>query len=171
MHINTKTSEDWITELELEPHIEGGFFKRIYQADHRPMIETVNGPRFSMTSIYYLLNSDSPTGRFHLNTSDIMHVFVAGDPIRYTLINDATGDISTQVLGHDIKNGQSPTLAVPGGTWKASDINLNKNVGYGLLTEAVVPGFDFSDMTLGQRHKLLAKFPQHSQVIYEFTPD
>lgn len=165
-----KTSIEWITELALEPHIEGGFFKRIYQADHRPMVETENGPRFSMTSIYYLLTADSPNGRFHLNTSDIMHVFVAGDPVRYTLINDQTGEISVHVLGHDIQNGQSPTLAVPGGTWKASDINLSSDFGYGLITEAVVPGFDFADMTLGERNKLLTKFPQHSQAICALTP-
>lgn len=48
-------AQDVIKALDLEPHVEGGYFRRTYQADHREMLETTGGPRYLMTSIYYLL--------------------------------------------------------------------------------------------------------------------
>ncbi len=165
------TAQDWIDYLQLEGHIEGGFFRRIYQADHRPMLRTEQGERYLMTSIYYLLSAQSPIGHFHLNRSDIMHVFVAGDPITYHLIDDETGEYRQVVLGDDIRNGQTPTMMVRGGTWKASEVPANGEAGFGLITEVVSPGFDYSDMTLGKKQDLLARFPQHQDRILRLTHD
>ncbi len=165
------TAQDWIDHLQLEGHVEGGFFRRIYQADHRPMLETEQGPRYLMTSIYYLLSSQSPVGHFHLNRSDIMHVFVAGDPITYHLIDDQTGEYRQVVLGDDIRNGQTPAMMVRGGTWKASEVPAEGPAGFGLITEVVSPGFDYADMTLGKRAELLTRFPQHRDLIERVTRD
>ncbi|MEG2391155.1 MAG: cupin domain-containing protein, partial [Pseudomonas sp.] len=30
--------DELITALDLEPHVEGGYFRRTYQADHRKML-------------------------------------------------------------------------------------------------------------------------------------
>lgn len=165
------TAQDWIDHLQLEGHVEGGFFRRIYQADQRPMLETEQGPRYLMTSIYYLLSSQSPVSHFHLNRSDIMHVFVAGDPITYHLIDDQTGEYRQVVLGDDIRNGQTPAMMVRGGTWKASEVPADGLAGFGLITEVVSPGFDYADMTLGKRSELLTRFPQHSDLIERLTRD
>lgn len=61
-------------------------------------ITTVGGPRYSMSSIYYLLTTDSSIGQFHLNRSDIMHYYHLGDAIQYSLISpDGTlKTVSTQ---------------------------------------------------------------------------
>jgi len=69
------TASNLVAALDLEPHVEGGFFRRTYQADHRDMLETEGGQRFLMTSIYYLLTAESPVGQFHFNQSDILHYF------------------------------------------------------------------------------------------------
>ncbi|MFD0532094.1 cupin domain-containing protein [Kitasatospora arboriphila] len=34
------TAQQWIDSLGLEPHVEGGYFRRTYQADHRPTVRT-----------------------------------------------------------------------------------------------------------------------------------
>lgn len=36
------TAEDIISAHDLEPHIEGGYFRRTYQADHPDMLQTAH---------------------------------------------------------------------------------------------------------------------------------
>src|SRR5690554_4665548 len=75
------TAEMVATALNLSSHVEGGYYRRSYQADHRDLVNTQSGERFLMTSIYYMLTTQSPVGHFHLNKSDIMHYYHLGDPI------------------------------------------------------------------------------------------
>ena len=159
------TKEQLISQLQLERHIEGGYFKRTYQADHQPKIDTEACPRLPMSSIYYLLTDDAPIGRWHMNRSDILHFYHLGDPINYYLI-DGAGNLSTQILGPNPSLGHRLQLLVKGGCWKASKLQSGS---FGLLSEAVCPGFEYQDMQLGQRAKLLAQFPQHEQLIRDFS--
>lgn len=159
------TAAQLVAALQLEQHVEGGYFKRTFQADHRPKIETDHGPRFTLTSIYYLLTSQSPIGHWHLNKSDIIHFFHLGEPINYYLIT-TDGKLETITLGPNPLLGHQLQMTVKGGTWKASHLT---GASYGLVSEAVAPGFEYTDMTLGDRDKLLAKFPMHYKVINRFT--
>ena len=165
---NTKT-RDVLRALNLEPHVEGGYFRRTYQADHRDPLETAGGPRFLLTSIYYLLDRQSPVGQFHFNRSDILHYFHLGDAIEYSLIH-ADGSLQTLVMGSDILAGQLLQLHVPGGIWKASRLLDGAN-GFGLISEAVSPGFDFADMEMADRQRLTRQFPQHQALIEKLTRD
>jgi predicted cupin superfamily sugar epimerase len=160
---------DIIKTLGLQPHLEGGYFRRTYQADHRDPLKTSNGPRHLMTSIYYLLDQQSPVGQFHFNRSDILHYFHLGDAIEYSLIH-ADGSLQTLVMGTDILAGQYLQLHVPGGLWKASRLLDGENE-FGLISEAVSPGFDFADMEMGDRQKLTQQFPQHRTLIEKLTRD
>lgn len=53
---------------------------------------------------------------------------------------------------------------VKGGIWKGSEL-LSSQHHYGLTSEAVSPGFEFADMTLGENEKLAAQFPQYNAII------
>ncbi|MGL6244150.1 cupin domain-containing protein [Pseudomonas sp.] len=161
------SAETVITALGLESHMEGGFYRRTFQSDHHSMVETGSGPRYLMTSIYYMLTKDSPTGHFHLNQSDIVHYYHLGDAIQYSLIFP-DGTLKTVVMGSDIIAGQCLQLHVPGGVWKASRLT-DGLAGYGLISEAVSPGFDYADMELGNRHRLSDQFPEHSELIGRLT--
>ena len=59
-----KTKEEWIKELDLEPHVEGGYFRQTYKA-----VEKVKLPdgriRSLSTSILFLLTNKNPS-HFHL---------------------------------------------------------------------------------------------------------
>jgi predicted cupin superfamily sugar epimerase len=158
-----------IEALKLSGHVEGGFFRRTYQAEDLPRVDTPAGERFSMTSIYYLLTRDGPIGHFHRNRSDIVHYFHLGDPIDYTLIHP-DGRLETVTMGPDPTRGQRLQLTVPGGIWKASRLRSGA-LGYGLISEAVSPGFDYADMTLGDTAALLALFPQHEAIIRALSRD
>ncbi len=85
--VNAMDVDELIEQLGLEAHVEGGYFRRTFQADHRDKIDTGAGPRFTLTSIYYLLTRDSPVGHWHLNHSDILHFFHLGTPVTYYLIH------------------------------------------------------------------------------------
>lgn len=122
-----------------------------------------------MTSIYYLLTEDSPVGQFHFNQSDILHFYHLGDPVEYRMIL-SDGELRTLVMGSDVLAGQHLQMHVPGGIWKASRL-LEGEHGFGLISEAVSPGFDFADMEMGDRRKLIARFPQHRTLIEKLTRD
>ena len=157
------TTEELVDYLNLEGHVEGGFYRRTYAADYR-LLTPEGDQRSSMTAIFYLLAAESPVGHFHLNKSDIVHYFHLGDPITYYLLQ-ANGELETVVMGHDLSQGQVLQLTVPGGVWKASQIPADGQHGFGLISEAVSPGFEYADMTLGYQQQMLAEFPQHAALI------
>jgi predicted cupin superfamily sugar epimerase len=68
-------------------------------------------------------------------------------------------------MGPDLRQGQLLQLTVPGGVWKASEIPGDGDHGFGLISEAVSPGFEYADMTLGQQDQMLARFPQHQKLV------
>ncbi|WP_256667251.1 cupin domain-containing protein [Pseudomonas sp. ANT_J28] len=133
---NIPSAEAVIAALNLEPHMEGGFYRRTFQTDRHAMVETAGGRRYLMTSIYYLLTKDSPIGHFHLNQSDIVHYYHLGDAIQYSLIFP-DGALKTVVMGSDIIAGQCVQLHVTGGVWKASQLT-NGLAGYGLSRNIVL---------------------------------
>jgi predicted cupin superfamily sugar epimerase len=159
--------DELVHELGLEAHVEGGYFRRTYAAEDHPRVATAAGERYSMTSIFYLLTRDAPTGHFHRNRSDIVHYFQLGDPITYYLLHP-DGRLETVVMGQDVGAGQRLQLTVPGGIWKASSLGEGAH-GYGLISEAVSPGFDYADMTLGDAAALAESFPEHADLVRRLT--
>lgn len=164
----TPTAEEVIESLKLEGHVEGGFYRRTYEATNQPRVDAGRGERFSMTSIFYLLTAAGPIGHFHLNQSDIVHYFQLGDPIDYHLIHP-DGRLEIITMGPDPRRGHRLQLTVPGGIWKASKLQTGGPAGYGLISEAVSPGFDYADMQLGVRDELNTRFPQHQEIIDGLT--
>ena len=73
-----------IDTLQLQPHIEGGFFRRTYISPHKVTVE--DNERVTMSSIYYMLTTDSPVGYTHRNHSDIVCYFHLGLPLRYLIL-------------------------------------------------------------------------------------
>jgi predicted cupin superfamily sugar epimerase len=167
---NPLTAAAIIEQLGLEPHVEGGYFRRTFQADQRPLLDTPAGPRFLMTAIYYLLTRDQPIGRFHRNRSDILHCFHLGDPIRYHLIGE-DGALDEPIVGANPMAQHRLQLPVAGGVWKASELTPGGEFGFALISEAVAPGFEYADMELGVRADLVRRFPQHTELISGLTPD
>lgn len=164
MNKSTLSVQQIVEALELEPHVEGGYFKQTFKSDSDIKIATKNGQRVTLTSIYYLLTADSPIGHFHKNTSDIMHYFHGGDPITYYLIYPS-GELKKVILGSDLLAGHQLQFVVKGGVWKASKITTRGIYGYGLIGEAVAPGFEYIDMQLGKTSELINQFPQHEDLL------
>ncbi|MFD5553856.1 cupin domain-containing protein [Streptomyces sp. NPDC127068] len=163
-----RTAQHWIDALGLEAHVEGGYFRRTFQADHRPRVPTSGGYRYTLTAIHYLLTHGSPIGHWNRNRSDILHFHQHGEPVTYHLLHP-DGRHSTAVLGQDLRRGHTLTLAVPGGVWKACHLTAGDHA---LMSEAVAPGFDYADMTLGRPGELVARFPDHTDLVHRYCrPD
>jgi predicted cupin superfamily sugar epimerase len=147
--------KDLIESLQLAPHLEGGYFRRTYESTFSTGL-TKAAKRPLMSSIYYLLTDDSPIGFFHRNRSDIVHYWHSGHSLTYLLI-DPEGEFSKVVLGPNVTDGEELQLIVPGGYWKATLLAQGQ---YGLLSEAVAPGFEYEDMELASTEQMQQDYPK-----------
>lgn len=156
-----------IDSLKLEPHIEGGYFylfdvsSRLVPSPYssEPVSEKTlalagglregfdPATRLLSTSIYYYLSPNRPSGHFHSNRSRIVHTLVKGRG-RYVLIHK-DGRVESFIVGHNIHLGERVSWVVDGGAYKASflldDIDGSKESQGLLITETVVPGFEYAD--------------------------
>lgn len=147
-----------IEKLQLTPHPEGGYYRRTYESSHTHL-----GRRL-MSSIFYLLTDDQPIGHLHRNRSDIVHYWQAGGPLRYTLLSPE-GKLLKITLGPKLDERQQLQLTVPGGFWKASQLLCGD---FGLISEAVSPGFDFDDHDMAHAEGMRNRYPEHWAVLEKF---
>lgn len=148
------TKDEIIDNLGLAPHpCEGGYFKRTYESTQE--INCDDSTRKLLTSIYYMLTNDSPIGYLHRNKSDIIHFYHLGSPIKYLIVT-ADGELHEKILGADITAGEVPQLLVRGGEWKASLLCSGQ---YGLISEAVSPGFEYDDNEVAKLEVIKKLYP------------
>lgn len=155
------TQSEWVARLGLEPHPEGGYFKRIYTGT--ALHATAGGERPLATSIYYLLDRSQPLGHLHRNRSDILHYFLDGGPLEYVLLTEA-GELRRMRLG--TSGTDERFLLVPGGCWKAS--RLLDGASHALVAEVVTPGFDDADHQFLEERDLRSTCPQHFDTLRPF---
>ncbi|KGR73228.1 cupin domain-containing protein [Streptococcus phocae subsp. salmonis] len=146
------SKQEWISRLELEPHVEGGYFKQVEQSQDVGHYQ--GKERALYTSIYFLLDDTNPS-HFH-----------AGSPLTIHMIRD-DGRYETHDLGLEISKGQSLHYCVPKGTIFGSTVAS----GYALVSCLVAPGFDYEDFKLFSRQELLATYPDHKEIIHKLTKD
>ncbi|PSR97057.1 RmlC-like cupin domain-containing protein [Coniella lustricola] len=109
--------------------------------------------RNASTTIFYLLTPSSPQGNFHRNRARTVHTLHKGRG-QYVLIHP-DGRIETFVVGQDVARGEKLQWIVEGGIYKASFLLPDRANGNGeelgesreglLISETVVPGFEFCD--------------------------
>jgi predicted cupin superfamily sugar epimerase len=163
------TSKDYIQQLGLLPHPEGGYYKEIYRAEgiisqpNLPM--RYSGGRAYSTSIYYLLESkdfsslhrlDSDEQWFHIDGSALTIHSIAPD-----------GTYSQYHIGKNLDKREHPFAVVPHGCWFGGTVNDPDS--FSLVGCIVAPGFDFEDFELAERSYLTPLFPQHKELIERLT--
>ncbi|KAK0384990.1 hypothetical protein NLU13_7468 [Sarocladium strictum] len=170
-----------INSLSLSEHIEGGYFVLTdlsptslpspyppYPLSPRTMAitsafhnNTVSPTRLLSTTIFYYLTPNRPMGSFHKNRSRIIHTLHRGRG-QYVLIHE-DGRVETFVVGKNIEQGEKLSWVVEGGAYKASFL-LEDEQGKGsseglLISETVVPGFDYADHEFLEESKLRRLVP------------
>lgn len=156
-----KTAKQWIDQLNLEPHPEGGYYK---QTDYSDEKYSKNGKELPFyTNIHFLLTPESPS-HFHQLTSDEMWFYHTGSPLSVHSLHEE-GSYTKAVLGL----GADEVLHhnVQAGTIFGSTVEE----GYALVSCTVIPGFDFADFKLFTKEDLLKKYPQHEKIIQHLAYD
>lgn len=158
-----------IKKLELAPHPEGGYFKETYRSqgkiEKEYLPDEYGSDRNYATCIYFLLTADTFSAFHKINQDEIWH-FYDGSPIELHILSE-DGNHSKVIIGNNFSKEHIPQYVVPGGCWFAAKVMDNE--AYALVGCTVSPGFDFKDFVLPSRKELIAKFPEHQQLITNFT--
>ncbi|CDR28979.1 cupin domain-containing protein [Staphylococcus schweitzeri] len=154
-----KTAQQWINELNLISHPEGGFYKETIRE------VTTNEQRAPFSSIYFLLTDDN-ISHFHRIDADEVWYYHAGSSLTIHMI-DKKGQYKAVTLGADIKNGDVLQYVVPKGTIFASSIESENT--YSLVGCMCQPSFEFEHFELFTQSELLNQFPHLESVIEKYA--
>jgi predicted cupin superfamily sugar epimerase len=146
-----------IARLGLAEHPEGGYYRETYRSP--ATVETPRGIRSALTSILFLLTSDSFSA-FHRIASDEAWHFYRGDPIAIEILEGDRSHRRVELAA----DGPWQTV-VPAGAAFASHV-LGE---YALVGCDVAPGFDFADFELCDRAALASAYPAHTSLIERLT--
>jgi len=158
-----------IQKLDLLPHPEGGFFKETYRSEGIINADSLDpiyhGERNYSTCIYFLLTSEAFSAFHRIRQDEIWHFYVGSPIYLHTISQD--GVYTRTMIGSNIENGEVPQHIVSGGSWFGASVIREND--YALVGCTVAPGFDFLDFELAKRTELIAKFPQHGEIITRLT--
>ncbi|MDI9216472.1 MULTISPECIES: cupin domain-containing protein [Clostridium] len=154
-----KNSEYYIKNLEMIPHVEGGYFKESFLSE-----EKVRENKNLWSSIYFLLRTGE-VSNFHRLKSDELWYYHDGEALTIYMISQ-NGELITKQLGVNIENGEVPQVLVPKGYIFGSAMN---NEGFSLVGCMVAPAFEYEDFELFEREYLLNLYPEHKDVILKLT--
>ncbi|MFN8237893.1 MAG: cupin domain-containing protein [Chitinophagales bacterium] len=147
------TAEQLIHHFKLEPHPEGGYYKRTFLSEDD-----------AFSSILFLLTKDNFSA-FHKIESAEQWNWYFSDAVIIHEIN-AAGNYTKTIL-----NNQPEQLnfqyVVKGGNWFASECSGDS--GFALCGCTVVPAFQFAGFELASRSDLIKSYPQHSSLITQLT--
>ena len=162
----TDSAEFWISELNLIPHPEGGFFREVYRSGET--IENLpvryRGSRCFSTSIYFLLRGNQFSA-FHRIKSDETWHFYAGCKLEIFCLDELKGFTKIS-LGQNLQNHETVQYTILQNTWFAAQPAIDSS--YALVGCTVAPGFEFDDFEMGKLERLTDKFPDHIEVLKKF---
>ena len=154
-----KNAEYYIKNLEMIPHVEGGYFKESFLSE-----DNVRENKKLWSSIYFLLRIGE-VSNFHRLKSDELWYYHDGEALTIYMITPE-GEFITKQLGTDIENGESPQVLVPKGYIFGSAMNKE---GFSLVGCMVAPAFEYEEFELFEREYLLNLYPKYKDIILKLT--
>lgn len=154
-----KHADDWIKQLDLTPHPEGGYFKETIRES------TDEAQRAPFSSIYFLLKTGD-ISHFHRIDADEVWYYHAGESLTIHMITP-DGDYESVQLGPAIEEGQVLQYKVPKDTIFAS--SLIDREGYSLVGCMCQPAFEFNHFELFTQETLMHLYPQHKKLIQQYA--
>ena len=149
-----------IETLDLEPHPEGGHYRRVHRSAARVQPLDERSERAALTTIFFLLTDDE-VSRWHSVASDEAWHHYEGDALElYTCDRDFV-TVSSQLVGPLAVAGAAPVHVVPAGQWQAARTTGR----YSLLGCTVGPGFDFADF------RMLRDLPARTEAFRQAHPE
>lgn len=166
--MSERSADEWISQLELIEHPEGGYYKQTFQSSIQI------GNQNASSNIYFLLKQGQ-LSHLHRLKQDETWNFYYGDSLT-VVVMDSKGTVKKELLGNPIFHpGASFQLIVEAGNWFGACCNtiLKRNhepqFGYSLVGCTVAPAFNFHDFELGKRNELIQEFPENEEVLSLIT--
>ena len=155
------TAASIIEKLGLEPHPEGGFFRRVFT--HPIEMEG----RAIASAIDFLLQAGDRSQWHRFDAIEMWH-FYAGDPLLIHTL-DSHGAWNVQRLGNMLHQPDAVfQCVVPAGCWFAAQREGSQ--GYSLVGCTVAPGFEFATFELADAQALIRRHPEHQAMIRRLAP-
>jgi len=123
--------------LALEPHVEGGHYRRIYESTTRAAFDDATRPRAVATSIYYLLNAGEISRWHRIDADEVWHWY-EGHALELLRFDPRGATLTRHVLG-PVAADAAPVFVVPAGCWQRA-----RPLGaYTLVGCTVAPGYEW----------------------------
>ncbi|OTN89463.1 hypothetical protein A5819_001955 [Enterococcus sp. 7E2_DIV0204] len=156
----------WISQLKLDPHPEGGYFKQVLHSEDSLQV-SADKTRPYYTSIYFLLTQENPS-HFHRLLSDEVWYYHSGSALSVHLLHP-DGQYEIIRLGTDLENGEVLQAVVPKNVIFGSSVEEHSE--FALVSCMVSPGFDYQDFELFTKKQLLPLYPAHKKIINQLAYD
>lgn len=147
---NNKSAQDWIDDLQLKEHPEGGYYRRVSPVYH-------HSTRAEVSSIYYLLKKGQ-CAKIHRFDSKEYWTFHAGGK---AIIHQFTPTYATSYISLEYLQ-----CHVDSNTWFGVELIEGD---YLLCSCIVVPEFDMESFSFADSLELIAKFPEKEEIIKRLT--
>jgi len=142
-------ADDLIQTLQLMPHPEGGYFRRIYESAKRTEVNGIERP--TLTAIKFLLPA-GVTSRWHRVDATEVWDWSEGGAMELSLFDPEQRTLSRVQLDTSARGGQSNQV-VPAGIWQSA-----RSLGdYTLVDCSVSPGFSWKGFELMQAGSEVAR--------------
>ncbi|KAF0709359.1 Aste57867_5949 [Aphanomyces stellatus] len=144
----------YIQHLDMKAHPEeGGYYSIGYRSEFEVDTPGRAGParRSCYSTIHYMF-VEGQVMFMHINGSDVSHFWQAGRAIRYYMVDPASDQVHTYILGPHVHKGHLMQFTCPGGWWKAAEVLPDDGIDadFALIGEAVGPAFHYADNYLVQ---------------------
>ena len=155
----------YITDLHLQPHPEGGYYKETYRSKDVLTAQCLpahfDGTRQISTAIYFLLQQGDFSAFHRIKSDECWHYYAGDTLLIHVLHNNGTHECIR--LGASISAEEMFQFVVPASTWFAAECAGQSS--FVLAGCTVAPGFDFADFEIANKDDLIKLFPVHREII------
>lgn len=163
------TVKDYIKQLDLLPHPEGGFYRETYRSveviPQNGLPQGFSSARNFATAIYFLIERNNFSALHKIKSDETWH-FYAGNPLEVVEITEE-GKLKKTLVGSNIGLGEVFQYTVRANTWFGSRVKVGG--AFSLVGCTVSPGFDFNDFEMASREQLVTKYPDLESTIVQLT--
>jgi len=160
------SAEEIIDRFSLEPHPEGGWFRRTYES--KEVLESPHGFRPAGTSILYMLKKGE-VSRLHRLDADETWYFHQGAPLRVHLFSK--DDYHSILLGNILDHSDSfAQYTIPAETIFGVTPCEHSKEPFSLVSCSVCPGFIDTGFSWPGLSVLQARFEKYSDLIEKLAP-
>ena len=152
------SADAYINDFGMEPHPEGGFYRRLHTSS---FLFSINEERKASSSVLYLLKGTQKSLFHRIDAEEVWYHKDGAPMVLHLLYPDATAEsVSLDGINHI-------HFYIPPGTWMAAE-PLDKN-GFSCVICHVTPEFLFEGFQLAEKNYLLERYPDYSTLINAFT--